>query len=200
MMAAFILKLPNFEKDFMVEIDASREGIGALLQQQGHLVTYLSKALSPKHQLLSTYEKEFLAMLQALDKWRGGKNNDDVDALSRVQGSAQLLHMLVSIISSDVQQRIMESWTDDMEIQALMEKLKTGNDIGLQHDLIEYFHAGTMGKHSGVKVTTHSMCAMSYWKKIRKHIKQCVNECSVCQLNKVNLDASPGFLQPLPIP
>ncbi|GKB07127.1 putative ribonuclease H-like domain-containing protein [Tanacetum coccineum] len=37
-------------------------------------------------------------------------------------------------------------------------KLVVGNDSGLQHDLIEYFHAGTMGGHSGVKVTTHT-----YW-------------------------------------
>ncbi|GJS63565.1 putative mitochondrial protein, partial [Tanacetum coccineum] len=70
-MDAPVLKLPNFEEDFVVETDASREGIGAVLQQQGHPVAYLSKALSPKHQLLSTYEKEFLAVLQALDKWRG---------------------------------------------------------------------------------------------------------------------------------
>ncbi|GJW98166.1 retrovirus-related pol polyprotein from transposon 17.6 [Tanacetum coccineum] len=68
MMAAPALKLPNFEEDFVVEIDASREGIGVVLQQRGHPVAYLSKALSPKHQLLSTYEKEFLAVLQALDK------------------------------------------------------------------------------------------------------------------------------------
>ncbi|GKB94837.1 putative mitochondrial protein [Tanacetum coccineum] len=68
MMDAPVLKLPNFEKDFVVETDAFGEGNGTVLQHQGHPVAYLSKALSPKHQLLSTYEKEFLAVLQALDK------------------------------------------------------------------------------------------------------------------------------------
>ncbi|GKB64233.1 glycoside hydrolase, catalytic domain-containing protein [Tanacetum coccineum] len=45
--------------------------IGAMLQQDGHPIAYLSKSLTPKHQSLSTYKKEFLAVLLALEKWRG---------------------------------------------------------------------------------------------------------------------------------
>nr|GEY92037.1 retrovirus-related Pol polyprotein from transposon 17.6 [Tanacetum cinerariifolium] len=41
------------------------------LQQDGHPIVYLSKALAPKHQTLSTYEKEFLAIMFALEKWMG---------------------------------------------------------------------------------------------------------------------------------
>nr|GEY50630.1 retrovirus-related Pol polyprotein from transposon 17.6 [Tanacetum cinerariifolium] len=46
-------------------------GIRVVLQQNGHPISYLSKALAPKHQTLSTYEKEFLAVMMALEKWRG---------------------------------------------------------------------------------------------------------------------------------
>ncbi|GKD30540.1 reverse transcriptase, partial [Tanacetum coccineum] len=46
-------------------------GIGAVLQQNGHPIAYISKTLSLKHQSLSKYEKEFLAVLLALEKWRG---------------------------------------------------------------------------------------------------------------------------------
>ncbi|GJU98651.1 reverse transcriptase [Tanacetum coccineum] len=66
-----VLALPDFQKTFVVETDASGIGIGAVLQQEGHPIAYLSKTLAPKHQALSTYEKEFLAALMALDKWRG---------------------------------------------------------------------------------------------------------------------------------
>nr|GEW10121.1 TMV resistance protein N [Tanacetum cinerariifolium] len=46
-------------------------GIGAVLQQEGNLAAYLNKTLAPKHHSLSAYEKELLAVIMALDKWRG---------------------------------------------------------------------------------------------------------------------------------
>lgn len=48
-----ILALPNFEAEFVVETDASDIGLGAVLQQGGHPIAYLSKTLAPKHQSLS---------------------------------------------------------------------------------------------------------------------------------------------------
>uniref|UniRef100_A0A0A9DXR9 Reverse transcriptase RNase H-like domain-containing protein n=1 Tax=Arundo donax TaxID=35708 RepID=A0A0A9DXR9_ARUDO len=38
--------------------------------QDNHPVVFLSKALCPKNQALSTYEKECLAILLAVEKWR----------------------------------------------------------------------------------------------------------------------------------
>lgn len=40
------------------------------MQQDGHPIAYVSKALGPKNQTLSTYEKECLAILLAVDHWR----------------------------------------------------------------------------------------------------------------------------------
>nr|GEV00618.1 putative mitochondrial protein [Tanacetum cinerariifolium] len=71
MMTTPVLALPNFEKEFVVKTDASGCGIGVVLHQDGHPIAYLSKALSPRHQALSTYEKEFLAVMMTLDRWRG---------------------------------------------------------------------------------------------------------------------------------
>nr|GFB66061.1 hypothetical protein [Tanacetum cinerariifolium] len=71
MTQASVLALPNFQKTFVVDTDASGLRIGAILQQEGQPIAYLSKTLSPKHQSLSTYEKEFFAVLLALEKQRG---------------------------------------------------------------------------------------------------------------------------------
>lgn len=71
MVQAPVLGMPDFEKEFIVETDTCGNGIGAVLQQDGHPLAYLSKSLSPKHQVLSTYEKEFLAVILALEKWKG---------------------------------------------------------------------------------------------------------------------------------
>lgn len=63
-------------KVFLVEADASSYGIGAVWMQEGHLVQYINKVLSPKSRLLSAksrllsaYEKEMLAILFIVNKW-----------------------------------------------------------------------------------------------------------------------------------
>ena len=65
-----MLALPTFQEPFVVETDASDYGIGAVLHQQGHPIAYVSKALGPRTQGLSTYEKESLAILLAVDQWK----------------------------------------------------------------------------------------------------------------------------------
>jgi hypothetical protein len=61
------LALPNFSKQFQVETDASDLGVGAVLMQEGHPLAYISKALGPRTKGLSTYEKEYLAILIVVD-------------------------------------------------------------------------------------------------------------------------------------
>jgi len=70
MASAPVLTLPNFNDPFTVETDACGEGIGAVLMQKGKLVAFLSKALGKKHRNLSIYEKEFLALIMVVEKWR----------------------------------------------------------------------------------------------------------------------------------
>lgn len=65
-----VLQLPDFQKRFIVETDACDSGIGAVLMQENHLLAFLSKHLSQKHVQMSIYEKEFLALLMAVERWR----------------------------------------------------------------------------------------------------------------------------------
>jgi hypothetical protein len=67
---ALVLALPDFFKQFQVEIDASELGVEAVLMQQGHPLAFISKALGPRTRGLSVYEKEYLAILIAVEQWR----------------------------------------------------------------------------------------------------------------------------------
>jgi hypothetical protein len=65
-----VLALPNFKEQFVVETNASDIGLGAVLMQNNQPIAYLSKALAQHHKHLSIYEKEFLALIMAVEKWR----------------------------------------------------------------------------------------------------------------------------------
>lgn len=70
MVTTLVLALPNFEETFTVETDTCATSIGDVMMQMGRPIAFLSKALSDKHRHLSIYEKEFLALIMAVERWR----------------------------------------------------------------------------------------------------------------------------------
>jgi hypothetical protein len=67
---ALVMALPNFSLPFTLETNACGTGIGAVLMQQGKPIAYFSKTLGIKNAAMSTYDKEALAILEALKRWR----------------------------------------------------------------------------------------------------------------------------------
>ena len=63
-----VLAIPDLNKTFIVETDAFDGGIGVVLMQEGHLISFISTSSGPKWQQLSVYEKELLALVFAIQK------------------------------------------------------------------------------------------------------------------------------------
>ncbi|GJX76210.1 reverse transcriptase [Tanacetum coccineum] len=141
---------------FTVETDASGMGIGAVLQQGGHPIAYLSKSLSPKHQALSTYEKEFYAVLMALEKWRGYLLDRHFKIKTDHFSLKYLLDQRVTIpLMMYYVYLTMEKWRRKG-------KLVVGSNEQLRQALVTYFHSDPVGGHSGVQVTVKKLGTVLY--------------------------------------
>ncbi|GJW92905.1 RNA-directed DNA polymerase [Tanacetum coccineum] len=69
MAEAPVLVLPDFEKIFEVECDASNVGIGGVLSQGGKPVAFFSEKLNDAKRKYTTYDKEFYAIVRTLEHW-----------------------------------------------------------------------------------------------------------------------------------
>lgn len=228
----------------------------------------MSKSLCAKYRGLSTYEKEYLAIIAAVDQWRPylqsaefviktdqrslvhlqeqrlvtpwqqhaftkllglqyrivykkGAENGGADALSRLPRAetmfgisscqpAWLEDVLTSYNSNPQAQKLLEQlairpdpkgrFSLTQGIIRFRERIWLGGSTALQQQIIAAFHDSPVGGHSGFPATYKRVRRLFAWPKMKIHILQYVKCCQVCQQAKSERVASPGLLQPLPIP
>ena len=65
-----VLCYPSLTRDFELQTDASAVGLGAVLEQDGHVVAYASRSLTQAERQYSVIERECLAVLFAVKQFR----------------------------------------------------------------------------------------------------------------------------------
>jgi hypothetical protein len=65
-----VLTMPNMEKPLSIYCDASGQGLGCVLMQDGHVVAYASRQLRKHEEKYPTHDLELAAVVHALKIWR----------------------------------------------------------------------------------------------------------------------------------
>jgi hypothetical protein len=62
--------MPDMEKPFLIYYDASDQGLGCVLMQDGHAVAYASRQLRKTEEKYPTHDLELAAIVLAMKIWR----------------------------------------------------------------------------------------------------------------------------------
>ncbi|KAD7479941.1 hypothetical protein E3N88_03077 [Mikania micrantha] len=225
-----VLHLPDFDKEFVVECDASSDGTGAIVSQAEHPIAYFSKGFTPSTRFKSAYDRELLALVLAVQKWNHylfgrhfliRKENRGADALSRRPMCATLLTLTVPycVDVGDIHEGLK---TDPFTLD-LLHKLQNSStplpdfslvdgflfhrkrlvipDVpGLRLKLLQEAHDTPTGGHGGFLKTLKRLSSQYFWPHMNKDIRLHVQNCITCQQQKYQTTSPAGLLQPLPIP
>ncbi|CAL9238536.1 unnamed protein product [Arabidopsis halleri] len=193
------LALPNFSIPFVIETDASGDGIGAVLSQQGRPIAFMSRFLGVAKRSWYTYAREMLAIVVAIRTWRPyllgydyeitykpGKTNNAADALSRVAGSPVLNAVSIKQTSLWDDIRAMTKTDDYMKRIGSLADSNPGNPYSWQNNLICY--------HNRVVVPPTSPLVSQL---LREHHDTPMGGTQEAKSTSL---APAGLLQPLPVP
>ena len=165
-----VLALPDFSKSFMVECDASGLGVGAVLMQNQRPIDYHSQALKGKSLALSTYEKELLALVVAMKKWRPYLLGRPFVIKTDHQS---LKYLLKQKIGTPAQQK----WITKLLGYAFLVEYKHGKEnLGssaqdLKAQVLQQVHASPLGGHSGYLKSFQRLKKDFYWTGMVKDLK-----------------------------
>jgi hypothetical protein len=65
-----VLAMPDIHKRFDIYCDASKQGLGCVLMQEGHVIAYASYQLRKHEQNYPTHDLELAAVIHARKTWR----------------------------------------------------------------------------------------------------------------------------------
>ncbi|KAL2237277.1 UNVERIFIED_CONTAM: Retrovirus-related Pol polyprotein from transposon 17.6 [Sesamum indicum] len=188
MSTAPVLAFSDFTKPFIVETDACGKGIGAVLMQEGRPIAYLSKALAPKNLGLSTYEKEFLALLLAVTKWKHYLQGHHFIIKTDQKSLKHILDQRAKILDN----QSYPEYKFESGILRKGNKICVGSQGDMRRKIIHTVHDSTLGGHSGITGTLQRLKLLFFWPNAQEEVHTWVTECEVCQRSKSENKAYPA--------
>lgn len=221
------LGLSAYEKELLALVYAVQKWGHYLLGSHFIIRTdHLSLKYLLDQKITTLMQQKWLTKLLGYDYeiiYKSGQENRVADALSRqeLQGSVAL--NALSVVQTDWLLPLKQAWETDPELQVIIQdlisdplshkhylwqhglltykdRLVVGASDSIRNAVLQEIHSSPLGGHSGTERTFKRAKRSFFWKGMKSSVIHFVTHCDVCQRNKHETVASPGLLQPLPIP
>jgi hypothetical protein len=204
-----VLSYPDPNLPFIVTTDASNVGLGAMLSQvtEGieRPVAFVSRTLTPAEKNYSTTEREALAVIWAIKKWRSylyltefqvrtdhralswiRTFKDPSGRIARWQLFLQGYDFTVEHIpgkSNRVADVLSRQGCEDKFVDASVDHIGSPSTPSTDEKmkLLKLYHDSPLGGHFGVARTYSKLASKVSWPGMHKDVEDFVRSCEVCQ-------------------
>ncbi|KAF8789997.1 Retrovirus-related Pol polyprotein like [Argiope bruennichi] len=194
------LKQPNRSKPFRIRTNASSCALGAVLTQgedpEEHVIEYASRLLIPAEQNFSTTEREALAVVWALEKFRGYVENQEII----IESDHKPLKWLMSIKSPSgrlarwalqIQSTILCRYSPEVET----EEAQFVVPVQKRERVLQEYHDVPTAGHYGAEGNYNKVSCRYYFPGMWKYIVEYVKHCQDCNRYKPSNQKSTGLLR-----
>ncbi|SPT16744.1 unnamed protein product [Triticum aestivum] len=221
-----VLQMPDFDRPFVVDCDASGAGFGAVLHQGDGPLAFFSRPFALRHLKLAPYERELIGLVQAVRHWRPylwGRSfqirTDHYNLDSTVGASEGTALCIRSGPTFGLFTEIRRAMATAADAVLLRQQLAAGDleepwrftdglllhgrcvfvpaHDDLRHQVLLLAHSAG---HEDVQKTLHRLRADFYIPGDRALVRDWVRSCMTCQRNKTETLRPAGLLQPLDVP
>ncbi|KAA3465912.1 DNA/RNA polymerases superfamily protein [Gossypium australe] len=196
-----VLVQPESGKEFVIYSDASLNGLGYVLMQEGKVIAYASRQLKPHEKNYLTRDLELAAIVFALKIWRH-----------------HLLDLKAKLVFL---QQICKAQKYDNELQAKRVQCESTSDSNFQigsddclmfrggicvpknfeliQKILHEAHSSCLSVDLGSTKMYNNLKQLYWWSRMKQDITEFVSRCLVCQ-QKAEHQVPSGLLQPVMVP
>ncbi|KAG8485773.1 hypothetical protein CXB51_019177 [Gossypium anomalum] len=221
---ALVLVQPKSSKEFVIYSDASLNGLGCVLMQEGKVIAYASRQLKPHEKNYPTHDLELAAIkdlnlrqrrwlellkdYELVFDYHLGKANVVADALSQKSLFAlRAMNAHMKVDNELIAKRAQCDSNADLEFQVDADNcLRFRNRICIPRntELIQMTlneaHNSRLSVHLGSSNMYNDLKQHYWWQGMKRDVSNFVLKCLVCQQVKAEHQVPSRLLQPIMIP